>query len=97
MHDGQPKPGTPFVGIDAGIEAAELLKDHFALVVGNADAGIPHFNAQVVSLATAAEQHAATGGVVHGVGKEVLQRATQQGGVAAHPGAGLDEVEPQLA
>ena len=68
------------------VQAFEFLEDVLALVLRDARAAVPDFNAQAFTFTAHAQQHAAAG-IAEGVGEEVLQYPAQQFLVAVEPQA----------
>src|SRR6185437_5968679 len=66
-------------------ELAEFTENVLALILGDADAGIPNLDAQGVAAPTAADQHAAAVGIADRVGDEIEEDAAQQETVARDP------------
>ncbi len=82
--DGQPKPGAHFAGVGAGTVIP--VKDIWQILGGNAGAVILHLYAAAAVLAahSAQDEHAVRANVVHGVAKQVVQRALYHGRVGPY-------------
>src|SRR5258706_12077163 len=80
-------------------ELAEFAEDILPLIVGNADAGVPHLDAQRLAAPPAADQDAAAIGITNGVGDEIEEDAPEQDAVALDPVPARQhpQAEPLLA
>ena len=79
--------------LGALIEAVEFLEDRLLLRMRDAEPGIVDVDAQPPAPAPAADQHAAVGRVLDGVGDQVLQQPAQQPAVGLHRERGGHEFE----
>ena len=99
--DGETKPGAAIFAAGAGVGLLERFEDQLLLLLGNADAGVGHFERdhrggvieQWMFRAPAAERrrhghaHAALGGELERVGQQVLQHLLQAFGIRHHAAA----------
>src|ERR1700739_4586028 len=69
----------------------ELLENRLKLLFGDADPGVPDFDAQLVSAPPAAEQDLALIGVFHCVGEQVADHLLEKAGIAAHAEAARND------
>ena len=66
------------------IDLMELLKDLLHFLAVNADAGIPHLDAQHSRVPTAAQKHLALLGVFQCIRQQITHHLLQQARVAMH-------------
>ncbi|MNE60521.1 hypothetical protein D3C80_1556700 [compost metagenome] len=86
FHDRQAQ-AQPAVLVRAlDITALELLEHFFQVLFGNANAAVPHFDAQAATQAPTTQHHAPAAGVADGIAEQVAQDARQQLDVTAHDG-----------
>ncbi len=65
MHDRETQTQTAASFPGGVVELVVLVEDRLKLVIGNADSGVPDFDAQLSSVPAAAQQNLAVPGVFH--------------------------------
>src|SRR6202035_4119948 len=96
IDDGKPEAetGAPVaIWFAQAIELAEYL---VVLVGRNADAGVPHLDAQLIAALAAADQHAAAARIAQRIVNQVENNLLQQDEIAAHPGVAGQRPEREL-
>jgi hypothetical protein len=96
VDDRQAEPEAP-AGIGLGLEAMKFLEDIGEAPLRNTGAGIPDIDAQRRAAPAAADQNAPPHRVAQRIGKEILQDAAQQSGIAAHCETRGDHAEADAA
>ena len=72
------------------VELMEFSENRCEFVFGNADAGVPDLDTQLVAAPPAAEQDLTLTGVFHCVREQVADHLLEQAGIAAHAEAARD-------
>src|ERR1700733_401470 len=93
MHDGQAKAEAPATLSRSVIELMILLEDNPKRLFGDANSGVPDFDAQHASVPAAAYQLLSTFGVFQRVRNQIADHLLQQPGIAANRQAALDDSE----
>ncbi len=96
LHDGKTQAETAVALAGWVVELMEFLEDRLQLSRGNAYAGVPHLDAQLVAASAAAEQDLAPFGIFYGVRQQVAERLLEQTRIAAHVQAARDHAPTEL-
>ena len=94
-HDGKPKAQAAAAFARGVVELMIFLEDRLKFVFGNADAGIPDFDAQHFLVPAATQQHLALLGVFQGVGQQVADHLFEQARVAVYRQAARHDAQGQ--
>src|SRR5437868_6692026 len=92
-HDGKAEPQAETALACRISELMVLLENGLKLSRWDADARIPHLQANFVAIATAAEQNLAPLGVFDCVGEQVADHLREQQRIASHPQAAGNNVQ----
>ena len=96
VDDGKPKAET---GAPVAIRFAQAIElaEYFVVLIGrNADARVPHLDAQLIAAFTAADQHAAAARIAQCIGDQIEDDLLQQDKVTLHPGVARQRPEREL-
>ena len=91
LHDGETETEAVAAVARGIIELMELFEDRLELFFGNAVAGIPHLDSQLVTAPPAAEQDFTLIGVFYRVREQVADHLLEQPRIAAHLQAARDD------
>ena len=95
LHDGETQAKAAASLTRGIVELMVFLEDRLKLIFGNADSSVADLDAQHSSVPAATEQHLATPGVFHGVGKQVADHLLQQARIATDRKAARDHAQRQ--
>src|ERR1700730_940077 len=87
VDDRKPKPQAAAAITFGRRKLIELAKNAAALIFRDADAAVPHLDAERVAAATAADHDATADGVANRIGHQIEENTFEQNEVAADEGA----------
>src|ERR1700686_3648483 len=95
VDDRKPKPQAAAAIPFGRRKLIELAKNAAALIFRDADAAVPHLDAERVAAATATDHDASADGVANRVGYQIEENAFEEDEIAADEGSARNRPQPQ--